>query len=178
MSTILIAAVLIAAITAIVLFLISIDKKQKLNAMNTFLNRLSEAGSLNNLNFTSQEFLNNVAIGLDAPQRTLLILTRVGHDVYRNKIINLDDVQCCSVKKNYGFINAGDLKTNKLEKHLEEIVLHIDMYHSNGADIPFYNHISDPISRAIEIEEKAKRWKAVITPLLNDRFKKNNLKLA
>ena len=69
MSSLLIAAVLIAAIIAIVVFLISIDKKQKLNAMNTFFNCLSETGSQNKLNFTSQEFLNNVAIGLDAPQR-------------------------------------------------------------------------------------------------------------
>lgn len=82
------------------------------------------------------------------------------------------EVQCCSVKKNYGFINASDLKTNKLEKHLEEIVLHIDLYHGSSADISFYSHINDPVSRAIETEEKAKRWEAIITPLLNNRFKK------
>ena len=177
MSTLLIAAVLIAAIIAIVVFLISIDRKQKRNAMNTFFNCLSETGSLNKLNFTSQEFLNNIAIGLDAPQRRLLILTRVDHDIYRDRIINLDHVQCCAVKKNYGYINTGDLKANKLEKQLQEIVLHMNLYDGSSADISFYNHINDPISRVIETEEKAKRWEAVISPLLNDRFKKNNLKV-
>ncbi|KAA9038000.1 hypothetical protein FW778_14630 [Ginsengibacter hankyongi] len=177
MSTLLIAAVLIAAIIAIVVFLISIDKKQKQNAMNTFFNCLSKTGSLNKLNFTSQEFLNNIAIGLDAPQRKLLILTRVDRDVYRDRIINLDHVQCCSVKKNYDYINAGDLKTNRLEKHLEEIVLHMNLYDGSSADIPFYSHINDHISRVIETEEKAKRWEAIISSLLNDRFKKNNLKV-
>ena len=168
MSTLLIAAVLLAAIIVIVVFLISIDRKQKRNAMNTFFNCLSEAGSLHKLNFTSQEFLNNIALGLDAPQRRLLILTRVDRDIYRDRIINLDHVQCCSVKKNYGYINTGDLKTNKQEKHLEKIMLHMSLYDGSSTDISFYSHINDPISRAIETEEKAKRWEAIINPLLND----------
>ena len=175
MSTLIIAAALVVAIAAICLLIISIDKKQKHNAMNIFFNRLSQSGSSNKLNFTSQELLNNNAIGLDATQRKLLILTRFTNGEYFDVIINLDEVQSCAVKKIYGFINAGDLKNHKLEKHLEEIVLHIELYQCNSADIPFYNHIDNPVSKATEMEEKAKRWEVMLAKLLQERFKKNNL---
>jgi hypothetical protein len=174
MATLIIAAALVAAIAAICLLIISFDKKQKRNAMNIFLNRLSQAGSSNNLNFTSQELLNDIAIGLDAPHRKLLILTRFKSGEYFNTIIDVENIQSCLVKKEYGFINAGTLKTDKLEKHLKEIALHIELYNYNSADVPFYNHIDNTVSQADEMEKKAKKWETIITTLLNDRFKKNN----
>jgi hypothetical protein len=175
MSILIIAAALIIAIAAICFLIISLDNKQKHNAMNIFYNRLSQAGSSNKLSFTSQELLKDNAIGLDGLNRKLLILTRFKNGEYFDVIINLDDVQSCLVKKVYGYINAGDLKINKLEKHLEEIVLHIELYQCKSADIPFYNYIDNPISQAAEMEEKAKRWEIVISKLLMERFKKNQL---
>ena len=174
MATLIIAAVMVSAIAAICLLIISFDKKQKRNAMNIFLNRLSQAGSSNNLSFTSQELLNDIAIGLDAPQRKLLILTRFKSGEYFNTIIDVDKIQSCLVKKEYGFINTGTLKANKLEKHLEEIALHIELYDYNSADIPFYNHIDNSVSQITEMEKKAKKWESIIGTLLNGRFRKDN----
>lgn len=172
MSTLLIAAALIAAIAGIFLLLISINKQQKRHAMNIFLNRLSQAGTSNNLSFSSQELLNNSAIGLDGLRRQLLVLTRFGNGDYFNFTIDLDKVQCCSVKKVYGFINAGELKNSKLERHLEEIILHIVLYQSDSVDIPFYSHIENHIEQANDLEHKAKQWEIMLTKLLNERFKK------
>ena len=174
MTTLIIAAAMAAVITAIFLLIISFDKKQKRSAMNIFLNRLSQAGSSNNLSFTSQELLNDTAIGLDAPKRKLLILTRFKSGEYFNTIIDVDNIQSCLVKKGYGFINAGTSKTNKFEKHLEEIALHIELYDYNSLDILFYNYSDNSVSQAAEMEAKAKKWESIISTLLNSRFKKEN----
>ncbi|MEO7119789.1 MAG: hypothetical protein ABIY62_01755 [Ginsengibacter sp.] len=173
MTTIMIAIALIAVVAGICLLLISITNKQKRNAMNLFLNRLSQAGSSNNLSFSSQELLKNTAIGLDGLRRELLVLTHFKNGDYFDFIISLNDVQSCSVKKVYSFINAGDLKTGKLEKHLEEIVLHIEFYNRGHTDIPFYNHIENRIDEIIELEQKAKLWEVILTKMLSDRFNKN-----
>jgi hypothetical protein len=172
MTTIMIAIALIAVVAGICLLLISITNKQKRNAMNLFLNRLSQAGSTNNLSFSSTELLRNTAIGLDGLRRELLVLTHFKNGDYFDFIISLNDVQSCSVRKVYAFINAGDLKSGKLEKHLEEIVLHIEFYHRGHTDIPFYNHIDNRIDEATEMEQKAKRWEIILNKLLTERFNK------
>ncbi|HVZ95923.1 MAG TPA: hypothetical protein VG847_03550 [Chitinophagaceae bacterium] len=172
MSTLLIATALIAVVAGICLLLISINNKQKRNAMNTFLNRLSQAGSSNNLSFSGQELLKDIAIGLDGLRRELLVLTRFKNGDYFDFTIDINNVQSCSVKKIYGFIKAGDLKNNRLEKHLEEIVLHLELYHAGSTDIPFYNHIDNRPGEAIDLENKARRWESMLNKLMNQRFDK------
>lgn len=171
MSTLIIAAVIIIAIIAICTLLISIDKKQKRKAMHHFLNNLSRAGSANNLTFSSQELLQDCAIGLDGLHRKLAVLTRFSDGKYFDVIMDLDDVKRCSVKKIYDFINAG-LKHQKLEQHLKEIVLHIEFDDGGEADIPFYNYIHNPMFRVADLEQKAGKWESIISKLLKDRIKK------
>lgn len=173
MTTLMIAVALIAAVAGICLLLISITNKQKRNHMNLFLNRLSQAGSSNNLSFSSQELLSNMALGLDGLRRELLVLTRFKNGDYFDFMIHLNDVQSCSVKKVYDYINAGDLKSGKPEKHLEEIVLHIELYSQGHADIPFYNHIDNRVDEVADMEHKAKQWETMLSKLLTERFNKN-----
>lgn len=175
MSTLLIAAALIAAIAGICLLLISINNKQKRNAMNNFLNRLSQAGSSNNLSFSSQEILNDIAIGLDGQRRELLVLSRFKNGDYFDLTIDINNVQSCTIRKKYGFIKAGDLKNGRLEKHLEEIVLHLELYHSGSTDIPFFNFIDNRPDEAAALENKARRWELILTKLMSERFSKDKV---
>ena len=114
-----------------------------------------------------------MALGLDGLHRKLLVLTHFKNGDYFDFIIHINDVQSFTVKKVYSYINAGQSKNGKPEKHLEEILLHIELYSQGHADIPFYNHINNRIDEIAGMENRAKKWETILNKLLTERFKKD-----
>ena len=173
MSTIIVAAILIGAIVAICLLLISIANKQKHKQMNQLLNRFSELGTSHNLSFSSQNVLNNCIIGLDGINRKLLALTQIDNTSFDDYVVDLDEVKNCTIKKHYGNIKPGDLKNKKLETYLERVSLHFDFHNGKEAiEVPFYEHAENSIYHLEDFEHRAEHWKQILTKMLKGSIKK------
>ncbi|MGZ8537780.1 MAG: hypothetical protein ACXWV9_05910 [Flavisolibacter sp.] len=172
MSTIVVAVILIAAIIAICLPLISIANKQKNKRMNKILKHFSELGTYYNLSFSSQEVLSNVIIGLDGIKRKILILEAIDTS-FNAHIIDLNAVKHCSVKKYYGHIKPGGLNNNHLESFLEKISLHFEFQNgSESKEVVFYNHFENQTYQLSVLEQKALNWKESFEKMLNVTLKK------
>lgn len=164
MSTIIVAAILVGSVVAICLLLISNHNKHKREAMNNLLKHFSQLGSENNLNFSSQEVLNNCILGLDGVNRKILVVAKED-GFYSSFIINLNEVKNCTVKKVYGTIKVGDLKDHRLDQYLEKIILHFEFNRRPSVEILFYKNHENHIYEMQELEQKAKHWEAILSKM-------------
>ena len=164
MSTIIIAAIIIASIIGVCVLLVSIHNKEKRIAMNNILKYYNQLGTENGLAFSSNEFLKNSIMGLDGLNRKILFVTKEDQ-YYGSTIIDLKQVKNCSVKKIYGTINGGDLKNHKLEQFLEKIILHFEIYNKPAVEILFYTHIENHIYEMHDLEKKARHWEAILSKM-------------
>jgi hypothetical protein len=164
MSTLLVAAIIIGSIAAICLVLISIHNKHNREAMDKLTNHFSQLGTENNLSFSSQEVLKHGMLGVDGIRRKLVAVTREGN-AFGSFIIDLNLVKNCAVKKIYGTINAGDLKTRKLDQYLEKIILEFDLDNKPSLEIPFYKHLDNHLLEAAELEQKARHWETMLSKM-------------
>jgi hypothetical protein len=165
MSTIIVAAILVGAIVAVCVVLISIHNKQKRKAMNKILQYFSEAGARHDLNFSSQEVLKDCIIGLDGRDRKLLVVTR-REEGFHSVVIDLDEIKKCTVQKVFGAIKANDLKNKKLEQYLEKITLHFEFKNNRQAiEVVFYKHFDNHLTESFELESKARHWQAILSKM-------------
>ena len=74
MSTVIISAIFIAAVTIIFVAFSVINKRNIKKKEDKLLAQFSHAGSSNGLSFSSQEILRNKIIGLDGIQRKLVMV--------------------------------------------------------------------------------------------------------
>ena len=167
MSTLIVVAVLIAAIIAICMLLLSIANKQKNKRMNKILKQFSQLGTHYNLSFSSQEVLSNVIIGLDGINRKILILEVIDTS-FNDHIIDLNEVKHCTVKKYYGNIKPEGLKHHSLESFLEKICLHFEFLNGRESkEIVFYNHMDNHTYQLSVLQQKALNWKDSFEKMLN-----------
>jgi len=167
MSSVIVAGILIAFVAFCCLLIVLISYKHKNKAMNYLLNRISEVGSENNLSFSSQEILNNCIIGADGIHRKILIVKKIDSKTYQDYLIDLDEVKSCSVKKEYGFIKAGEANGRSLGQHLKSIILHFEFaINKEPIDVSFYNHTENSIYQLKEMELKAKHWEIILSKML------------
>jgi hypothetical protein len=172
MSTIAIASIIIGSIAIITLALVSINNKHQKRKKEKFVRRFSEIGTENNLSFTSQEIMHDGVIGLDGPNRKLLVLEGANDD-FSWTIINLDEVKTCQVKKIYQATNAGTLKKQLIEEHLEKVVLQFELKDDKGRiEVPFFIFSKNHIYQLTELEKKARYWEASLSKLLSGQLKK------
>ena len=164
MSTLLVAAIIVGSLAAICFVLVSIHNKHKREAMNNMLKHFSQLAMENNLNFSSQEVLKNSILGLDGISRKIIVVSKE-EDFYTSLLIDLTEVKNCTVKKIYGTIKVGDLKSNKLEQYLEKIILHFDLIDKPAVEIVFYKNIHNHIYDLQELEQKAKHWEAILSKM-------------
>jgi hypothetical protein len=164
MSTILVAVILVGSVAAICLLLIRIHNKHKREAMNNLLKHFSQLGTENNLNFSSQEVLNNCILGLDGINRKILVATKED-GFYSSFIIDLNDVKSCTVKKIYGTIRVGDLRNHRLDQYLEKMVLHFELNRKPSVEIVFYKNHDNHIFETQELEQKARHWEAILSKM-------------
>ena len=164
MSTLIIAAIIIGSIVGVCVLLVSIHNKEKRIAMNNILKYFNQIGAENGLSFSSNEFLKNSIMGLDGLNRKVLVVT-IEDGYYGSIIIDLKQVKNCSVKKLYGTINGGVLKSQKLEKFLEKIVLHFEIYNKPSVEMVFYTHFENHIYESVDMEKKARHWETILSKM-------------
>ncbi|WP_149697773.1 hypothetical protein [Chitinophaga sp. CF418] len=142
--------------------------------MKRLLDYFSRLGSKYNLSFSSQEVLMNCIIGLDGVQRKLLVLNGINSGALTEHVIDLNQVSNCSVKKQYGHIHVNGLKQRKLEQYLENMTLHFKfMVEKQPADIQFFKQAENNISELSDLENKAEKWKVILSKMLPVSLKKS-----
>jgi hypothetical protein len=124
---------------------------------------IAKAARKRNLHFSAHDEIGANVIALDIQQRKLLYLKHAPK-ASSCLIIDLNDVQQCSVKKEYAGINAGELKTRKLQYFLKSILLHLRFKsNSHTVTLPFYKAETDNVHDIEQVEAKAKRWETIIS---------------
>ena len=115
--------------------------------------------------FWKQDVLGSNAIALDISKRKLLYFNQV-NERSSCLMIDLKDVQNCTIKKHYHSIAAGGLTQKKLQDYLKTILLHFSFKNSHPSlTISFYEE-SIKNEEAESLEIKAKDWEATISKLL------------
>ena len=126
---------------------------------------LSKIGSQHRLCFTSQEELLNIVIGLDGLQRKLLTAEE-NNGRYDWNIIDLDEVENCSVKKVYDSIKAGGLIRKWIVEYLRTVALRFHFKNDKPSfDLIFYENTVNNIYEMSELESKARKWQAMLSKM-------------
>src|SRR3954469_15419254 len=99
--------------------------------IKTFWNR-NKLINKRKLLFWKKEELGSNIIALDITKRRLLYFNQV-NDKPGCLIINLKDVQSCTIKKQYHGINAGDLVQKNLKDYLKSILMHFSFKNGHQA---------------------------------------------
>lgn len=174
MSLVSITILLSAAILLCYLLVIAIESRQKRKKMKRLLDYFSRLGSKYNLTFSSQEVLRNCIVGLDGRQRKVLVLSGTNNGPLSEYVIDLNQVSHCSVKKQYGNIEANGLRKRKLEQYLERMSLNFKfLIEKQPANIQFYKQTENHISELPELESRAEKWKIILSKMLPVSLKKS-----
>ena len=166
MSTIYTALILVAIIIALVGILASLSRREKRKKTIELLDQFRRIGIAKNLSFSSQEVLENSVIGLDGIKRKLLIVEKSKDGRFNFLHVDLNQLKNCTAKRFYRSVNMGTGKREEYEKHLDKIVLHIELFNGEPADLVFFDPLRDPTTRMHELEEKAAKWEGVLSKLV------------
>jgi len=117
--------------------------------------------------FSKELILLNKIIGLDTRRRKLFILKKSNNRPVCC-IVDLRDIQNCSVKKTYGSIVAGGLQRKKLEEYLDTISLHLGFKNrKEQIIINFYETGYNSVTELPGLEITAKHWGRIVSNLLH-----------
>jgi len=120
--------------------------------------------------FLTQEKFGGKLIALDNRKNKLLFVKKLN-----NKpsclVIDLADLQNCTVNKRYASINAGELKNRKLNAFLKSIFL--DLHFKNSKiSIPFFEQQQDRQQDIDKLENKAVKWRSIVSKILPPPIRK------
>lgn len=154
------------------LLLISLRTQRRRTKMEKLLCSFNEAVAAFNLCIAKGERLGNRMLGFDAVSNKVLFLEASGHkqDGY---LIDLNDIQSCRIKNEYGNLNIGLKGGDSAEAYVNTIALQLD--YINGAKpalLPFYDRATDGAFEMRARAELAKQWQAVLSARLPHKREK------
>ena len=124
---------------------------------------MTRFGKARNLVFSNKDELSGSIIAMDKRKGKLLFFRK---STYRQScmIIDLGQIDSCSIVRQYSSINAGELKKKGLPAFLKSIMLFL-RFKNNGIAIriPFYEshyNVSDDIE---QLNEKANKWVLIVS---------------
>lgn len=127
---------------------------------------LNELGARLNLAFSSRLVLRDKIIALDERKKSVMVVEM--RDDAAPSVINLGEIASISIRKTYGSIGPGELKTKNIEQFLDRIDLHFAF--RNGDDtiiLPFYEKDHDlPRDRA-KMHRNAKTWQLILSRIID-----------
>lgn len=158
-------SLLLAIIVLPIPLVILIDKRHKRKLLKSILAEFRSASSREGLFLSSQEVLRNAVIGLDGLQRKLLIVERNSDESYQSLLIDLSEVQRCTVERTFRSVSRGD--SAPPDKSIESVSLRFILAQIIPASVLFYNHVEEPAHNAPELEAKASHWQVMLSKLLS-----------
>lgn len=113
--------------------------------------------------FTSHDEIGANLIALDAQKRKLLYFKKRSNGSCC-LIVDLSNLEKCSIKKEYNSINAGELKSKKLHRFLKGIFLNLGFKNpSRVVTLPFYIAETDLQEDVAQAEVSAKKWEEIVS---------------
>jgi hypothetical protein len=126
---------------------------------------VSELGSRYNLSFSSQLVIGAKIIALDGIKKCLLVL-ETNKELSQPYIIDLNNVAAVTVRKTYGRINQGELKTKGIEEFLKTIDLQFQFRNNTETFVlPFYNSEIDHKRHRMTMIRNAKNWQMILSKM-------------
>ena len=127
---------------------------------------LSSLAKKLNLTIARLEQLRHQFIGLDSINRKLLLIRTEKHKL-DGFVVDLKNVQYCSVKKVYGSIPAGELQTKGLNDYLQSVSLRLELK-SGGEPVAvhFYDSRYHTKKQRSSLEAAARKWEQFVAALL------------
>jgi hypothetical protein len=112
---------------------------------------------------SSKGVIGTKAIAVDTQKRKLFYLKKTPN-ASSCLIIDLNNLEKCTIKKEYNSITAGELKVNKLHLFLKRIFLNLKMKNSSGTvTLTLYDAHSDGHEDVLEAEVFAHKWEKMIS---------------
>jgi hypothetical protein len=118
------------------------------------------------LAITSPDEVGTTILALDAAKRTLLFAKKDAAKA-RCLVIDLNNIDRCSIKKEYESINAGELKYKKLFHFIKRICINLGVRNSQrNVSLSLFDSSRDQRGNVEIIETKAHKWMAIVSKLL------------
>jgi hypothetical protein len=128
------------------------------------LTKLRRIAERDLLNLTSEEVLGNAAFGLYGVERKLVFLETIH---WRSAIIDVFEIESCSMNVVFGNIPAGDLENEEMESFIQKIYLRLTCYDdAKSIELTFYDRGENQLFELPLLRQKAARWKIAISQLL------------
>ena len=118
------------------------------------------------LSISNHDEIGTNVIALDVGKRKLLYAnTTPGRSSCL--IVDLNNLERCTVKKEYNSINAGDLIKMKLHQFLKRIFIHLVFKNRSGTiSLPMFEAKQEQNNNMEQFERIAKKWESIVTKLL------------
>lgn len=116
--------------------------------------------------------LGNKLIALDGRSKILLVL-EPGNELSQPFIVELNKVSDVSVRKSYGSIEPGELKSKGFEEFLKRIDLQFE-YHDKNKTIAlsFYDSETDDLQDLPRLDKNAKNWQLILSKMAASNVKR------
>ena len=135
------------------------------NRIKRLLN-INKLAKRRRLSYSSEDEVGDNIIALDLLKRKLLFVKNAP-DASSCLIIDLNNLERCTIKKEYNSINAGELNTKKLHDFLKTIFLNLVFKNgSRTVSLPLFDAKKDQQHNIQKLEAQAKNWKTIISKLL------------
>jgi len=121
------------------------------------------------LSISNQDELGSNVIALDGANRKLLY-ANTSPGTSSCLIVDLNNLETCTVKKEYNSINAGDLIKTRLHHFLKRIFLHLVFKnHPGTVSLLMFDAKKEQNDDVEKSESIAKKWQGIVTKLLTIR---------
>ena len=134
-----------------------------LNSRIKKLWNITKLAKKRSVHFLNQEEVGVNVMALDALKRRLLYARKT--QTTSCLIIDLNDLQACSLKKEYSSITAGDLKSKKLHHFLKSVFLNL-VFKNGTVSLPLYDAQKQQQGDVEQLETQAKKWQNNLSKLL------------
>jgi hypothetical protein len=162
MSTLYVAAILVASVVALVWIFIKFNARKTRREEQAFFDHFNRIASENNIKYTKHEKFSNKIIGLDQLKKTLVIFEFEHQD--NPILINLSDLRSCTLVKEYGHINTGNETKPKLERYTQSIDLVFTFKNkSESIIVTLYENHMNGIDQMLSLEASGKEWETIIS---------------
>ncbi len=129
---------------------------------------LTRIAKKRSLYFSNHDELGTNAIAMDTTKRRLYYLQKVAK-LTSCLVIDLRNVNSCSITKQYSSIDVDDLKTKKLHHFLKSIFLNFRFKNrTDVVSLPLYDASKNRQGDLSQLEEKAQKWQVMVSKLLHN----------
>ncbi|HVZ57859.1 MAG TPA: hypothetical protein VG870_14465 [Chitinophagaceae bacterium] len=166
MSTLVVTLLLLLFLSLAIGLLVFIHHRDKQRDIADLVSQLSWMGQAGS-SYSGHELLTGCAIGLNGPERKLVIVQRIHRKQYERQLVELDQVIRCGVQKTYLGAKGPQPGAPAGNPYTEAIELVLEFRDGRQpARIPFFRYMLNNGQEAEALEQRAHNWKVILSKLI------------